>query len=75
MYQARLSSAMDLLKTLVESDFSKQNLWIWTGGTYTKEGYFIPVCIDVIENVKMAEILYSKRKNQSIFTHKWISNE
>jgi hypothetical protein len=71
MYQARLSSAMDLLKTLVESDFSKQNLWIWTGGTYTKEGYFIPVCIDVIENIKMAELLYFKRKNERISVYRW----
>jgi hypothetical protein len=62
---------MDLLKTFVESDFSERNLWIWTGGTYTKEGYFVPVCIDVIENIKMAELLYFKRKNERISVYRW----
>ena len=62
---------MDLLKSFTNEDFNCKNLWIWTGGNYTDKGYYIPVCIDVVENTKMALDLYTKRKNMQISIYKW----
>ena len=65
---------MELLNSLSDEDFKCKNLWIKTGGIYTKEGYYVPICIDVIENTKINIELYAKRMNSfhnKIFLHKW----
>ena len=62
---------MDLLKTFTNDDFKGKNLWVWTGGEYTVEGYYIPICIDIVKNTKMALDLSVKKKNTFINSYRW----
>jgi hypothetical protein len=54
----------------MEVDFDKYDLWLWTGGTYTKKGYYIPVCITVIKNIEMYNNFKKTHSEEEIIINK-----